>query len=105
MTVRARREEEKVSVSVNFTDPQLRALAESNADRLQEALREQYDSQVDLSLTSDGAGESNGGREDSRGSRGTAPAKASTSSEAAAPRDRARAARAALAGARNEWIG
>lgn len=50
MTVDARREDDRISVHVAFSDPTLRATATQQIDRLEEALRSHYDMAVDLSL-------------------------------------------------------
>ena len=106
MTVRARRDEEKVSITVNFSDPQLRALAAEQADRLQETLRAQYQTDVDFSLMSDNAGQSHADdRRSQGGGSSDANAGAAGRTEPLSGAERARATRAALAGARNEWIG
>lgn len=107
MTVRARRDDEKIAISVNFTDPQLRALALENADRLQESLRSQYQTDVDFSLMSDnGAGQSEASWSDgSQEGRSRPDGVGATPAEPMSAADRARAARAAMIGARNEWIG
>lgn len=106
MTVRARRDEDKVTISVNFTDPQLRAMAIEQTDRLQETLRAQYSMQVDFSLMNDNTGHSRHGKDDTgRGGGRSAEALPSTRAHAVSSADRARATRAALVGARNEWIG
>ncbi|ARA94781.1 hypothetical protein AWN76_017560 [Rhodothermaceae bacterium RA] len=55
MTIRTHRTDERVAVSVAFSDPSLRALAATQADRLQEALQARYDQQVDLSLMNSGS--------------------------------------------------
>lgn len=106
MTVRARRDEDKVTISVNFTDSHLRALATEQADRLQETLRAQYATQVDFSLMNDNAGHSQ--QQQNQASSGgdrsvddSSPLRTHSVSGA----DRARATRAALIGASNEWIG
>ena len=59
--IKAKREAERVAVSVGFSDPHLRAITAEHADRLQESLRQHYDAAVDLSL-GDGSNAS-GGRE------------------------------------------
>ena len=105
MTVRARRDEEKVSITVNFSDPQLRALAADQADRLQETLRAQYQTDVDFSLMNDNAGHSHPDGRPSQGGGSDANGGAIGRSQPLSGAERARATRAALAGARNEWIG
>ncbi len=60
MIIKARRDAERVAVTVGFSDPHLRALTAENADRLQEALRRHYDASVDLSFTGDGSDASPG---------------------------------------------
>jgi hypothetical protein len=53
MTVKARRSDEKVSVSVGMNDPKLRALVAANTDRLQAALNAEYETDVDFTLSGD----------------------------------------------------
>jgi hypothetical protein len=105
MTVRARRDEEKVSIAVTFSDPQMRALAAENADRLRETMREQYETMVDFSLSSDGADESPQQGDDAPRRHDATSSRTQRTTEAVSTTDRAVATRAALAGARNEWIG
>lgn len=50
VTVKARREEEKVSISVGFTDPVTRAMVQANAQRIEQTLEAQYQTSVDLSF-------------------------------------------------------
>jgi hypothetical protein len=105
MIVRARRDEEKVSIAVTFSDPQMRALAAENADRLRETMREQYETMVDFSLSSDGADESPQQGDDAPRRHDATSSRTQRTTEAVSTTDRAVATRAALAGARNEWIG
>ncbi len=105
MTVRARRTEDKVSISVSFSDPQLRALATEHADRLQETLQARYDADVEFSLGRHGSGESTPRQNDMpRGGRAASHA-ASVQGIPSSLDDLARAARTAAVGARNEWVG
>jgi len=104
MTVRARRDEDNVSIAVTFSDPQMRALAAENVDRLRETLRHQYEASVDLSLMSDGAGEAPHERNHESRGRAASPIR-DLRAETVSMAVRASATRAALAGARNEWIG
>lgn len=53
MTVKTRSSDDKVSVSVGMTDPKLRSLVAANTDRLQAALRTEYEADIDFSLTGD----------------------------------------------------
>jgi hypothetical protein len=55
VTVRARREEEKVAVAVGFSDPALRSMAAASIDRLRELLQDQYGTKVDFSLMDGGS--------------------------------------------------
>ncbi|MEX2400068.1 MAG: hypothetical protein WD423_04800 [Rhodothermales bacterium] len=105
MTVRARRGDDGVAVSVHFSDPNLRSLAETNVQRLQEALRSEYEANVDLSLMSDGSTDTpdrqNPSGSDRRNLRSILPdaLPGEVLPESGAP------TRPTLAGARNEWIG
>ena len=104
VSVRARREDEAVAVAVHFSDPRLRGIAGAHADRLQEALRAQYDADVTLSLLNDSAGGSGGHRHDAdggaarHGRRSPAPA-------AAAPAPAPSSPRPTHPGSAREWIG
>ena len=99
LTVRARRDEDRVHVSVGFSDPQLRALASDQADRLQSALEARYGADVDLSFT-DGEGREPEERGESHATRpGTS---APSDAESAAP---SRAPAHSRPGTHHEWIG
>ena len=50
VTVRARREAERVVVAVGFTDPSVRAQAMASAERLHESLQAEFGSNVDFSF-------------------------------------------------------
>ena len=103
MTVRARREDGRVAVTVGFSDPELRALAAAQADRLQQTLQAEYDTTVDFSLLTSGDGE--GRRQPAPGD--GAEAGQSTPETVAtmeAPEDTP-ARRAQTPGARHEWVG
>ncbi|MEX1055959.1 MAG: hypothetical protein WED81_08000, partial [Rhodothermales bacterium] len=103
MTVKARREEDRVSVSLSFTDPQLRALAETNSGRLHDLLQERYESNVDFSLMSDGAGNSPRRRDEARSNGQMTTISGAVDTVASV--EKSRISRVALAGARNEWVG
>ena len=98
MTVEARRDERHVAVQVSFSDPNLRSIAAQNIERLEAALRQQYDASVDLSLTSDGHG---GGEEkQTSGSRPLHRHNAAQDSSTAV-----KTARSVPLGATREWVG
>ncbi|GIV61225.1 MAG: hypothetical protein KatS3mg044_0091 [Rhodothermaceae bacterium] len=87
-----------MSVQVGFSDPTLRALAHENLQRLEAALRQQYDTAVDLQLDQGPAGDTPGGDQGSPhpgygGAAADTPAETATTS---APR---------RAGARHVWVG
>lgn len=102
VTIKARREEERVAVSVGFSDPTLRALASAQSDRLQQVLQTQYDSAVDFSLMNSGS-DTPGRREDSPEAHG--PANPNGSNKAPETHDNPLPARGPMPGARNEWVG
>lgn len=104
MTVRARRDDDKVSIAVTFSDPQLRNLAAENLDRLQHVLRDQYETTVDFSLTSDHAGDTPQRRDDAPTAHEASPDRVPRA-DAVSTLESVHAARTVLAGARNEWIG
>ena len=98
MTVKARRDDERVHVAIAFTDPQLRTLAAEQADRLQSALEARYGTDVDLSF-SDGDREQPGARRDEPGAprpRLSAPTTANAPTGARPP---------SRPGTLNEWVG
>ncbi len=105
MVVRARRGDDGVAVSVSFSDPNLRSLAEHNVQRLQDALRAEYETNVDLSFMSDGSSGSPARRDPSdRGRTSTATRlRAGMAVEASA--DAPASHRPTVPGVRNEWIG
>lgn len=100
LTVSTRRDEDRVSVAVQFSDPRLRTLAAEHVDRLQGALESRYDADVDLSFAQDE------GRPSQEGTPEPAPALHSpaspTATEAA---ESARTDRPARPLGRNEWVG
>jgi hypothetical protein len=51
MTVRTKRDDGGMAVQVAFSDPHLRTLAVQSVERLEAALRAQYDTAIDLSLS------------------------------------------------------
>jgi len=54
LRVETRRHPDHVAVSVQLSDPQLRALVAAHADRIQEALQAQYQTAVQFSLSGGG---------------------------------------------------
>lgn len=98
MTVEARRDERHVAVQVSFSDPNLRSIAAQNIERLEAALRQQYDASVDLSLTSDGQG--GDGHQQTSDNRPLHRQHAVQDSSTAV-----RSARAVPLGATREWVG
>ena len=103
VTIKARREEGRVAVAVGFSDPELRALASSHADRLQEALQAEYETAVDFSLFSDNADDS-GARQQSDGARAAVGPAAGVDADADT-HDSPAARRSLPAGAQHEWVG
>ncbi len=99
MTIDARRQEDRVAVHVNFSDPTLRSTAAQHIDRLEEALRAQYETAVDLSL---GDGSTSGREKGPSHERTLSPITSKLQSGAPV----ARASVPPLAtGATHEWIG
>lgn len=101
MTVKTRRDENRVSVSVGFTDTALRTMVMANVDRLQQTLQAHYQSDVDLSLLGGG----NGGGGDQTHENGKQGLGGSAQNSAAPAADLGRSTRTVLSGATNEWIG
>lgn len=102
LTVSARRDDDRMSVSVGFTDAALRGQAAVQAGRIQDALQAQYETQVDFSLHDDTQGQSSHDRSTSgrlSPSLGGADIEPDAASSAASS-----SARAALLGANHEWI-
>ncbi len=58
LTVSTRRDDERIAVTISFSDPRLRALAADHAERLQGALETRYDADVDLSFSEHDGGAS-----------------------------------------------
>jgi hypothetical protein len=100
LTVRARRDEERVRVAIGFSDPNLRLLATEQADRLQSALEARYGTDVDLSFT-DGEREQAGERGEPGLPRATQRADATDATDAAPSHAPARS----RPGSSNEWVG
>ncbi len=99
MTVDARREDDRVAINVAFSDPNLRATAAQQIDRLEAALRAHYETTVDLSLGDNGTSQQHDGKQPERHL-----VDATTDSELRTHRS-AVVARAAMSGATHEWIG
>ncbi len=101
MTIRTRREAEHVVVSVGFSDPRVRDLAQQNMDRLHEALNQQYETAVDFSLDHDQSGSNENDRHPSR--RITKDARIAR--EASKATETASSPELVRAGARHVWVG
>ena len=101
VTIKARREEGRVAIAVGFSDPELRALANTHADRLQEALQAEYETTVDFSLFS--GNQHDPGAQHQQGGPSRAVA-ATAHADADANHDRP-ARRSLLAGTQHEWVG
>ncbi len=100
VTVRARREAERVVVSVGFSDPSVRAQAMASADRLHESLRAEFGGNVDFSFDAQSdARDQAADRSPSTpsASRSTSPRSAPAPTATARPTPGAQSAR--------EWIG
>lgn len=102
VTIKAKPGDERVAVSVGFSDPTLRALASAQVDRIQEALQEAYNTSVDLSFA-DGSNASTGqqANDEQGGSGSVAPTAALPGTEPEADRG----LRTRMTGALNEWVG
>ena len=101
VTIKARREEGRVAIAVGFSDPELRALANTHADRLQEALQAEYETTVDFSLFS--GNQHDPDAQHQQGDTGLAvPATAHTDTDI---QDDRPARRSLPAGAQHEWVG
>ena len=101
VTIKARREEGRVAIAVGFSDPELRALANTHADRLQEALQAEYETAVDFSLFS--GNQHDPDAQHQQGGTGLAvPATAHTDPDI---QDDRPARRSLPAGAQHEWVG
>ena len=102
LTIQTRRDDDRVSVAVGFSDGHLRGLASASADRIQAVLQEHFGASVDLSLTSDGSGDAPRDDRDSR----SAPRPTAHSDGVTAPRRAAASpSRTRLGGSRHEWVG
>lgn len=101
LTVSARRDDDRIAVTIQFSDPRLRVLAADHAERLQGALEARYDTDVDLSFAESDSGSSHEQTPESdphpRNSTGrSGPAEAAEQPAASKPMHPA---------ARHEWIG
>lgn len=105
MVVRARRGDDGVAVSVSFSDPNLRSLAEHNVQRLQDALRAEYETNVDLSFMSDGSSGSPARRDPSDRDRTSTATRLRAGMAVEASADAPASHRPTVPGVRNEWIG
>ena len=99
MTVRTRREADRVAVSIGFSDPGMRQLAGQHLNQLQDTLRAFYDNPVDLSFTGQGADTAGG--QDGR----PAPARNRRPASALDPGDTTVEAEARAPGANYVWVG
>ncbi|MCH8959902.1 MAG: hypothetical protein IH820_00885, partial [Bacteroidetes bacterium] len=103
VTIKTKREEGRVAVAVGFSDPGLRALASAHAERLQEALQNEYETAVDFSLFSNDAGHSDD-RQQAEDAGAPIPGITPTDGEGDV-RDERPARRPLPAGAHHEWVG
>ncbi len=102
VTLKTRQDNERMAVSVGFSDARLRSIASAQAQQLQDALQAQYDTEIDFSLMSDG----------SDSSQDQAPDEGPSSASLASP-DRLdpdatadnTVPRTSLTGGQHEWIG
>ncbi|SHL01495.1 hypothetical protein SAMN04488087_2520 [Rhodothermus profundi] len=103
LRVETRRHPDHVAVSVQLSDPQLRALVAAHADRIQEALQAHYQTAVQFSLA--GGGEQRGQQQAfaHRSAHGT-PLASGSDASASAPVESPRP-RVVRPGSRHEWIG
>ena len=104
MTVKARRDEDRVAVSVGFSDPHLRSLALANAERLQQAIEAQYDADVEFSLFSDGTYNAED-QQDAPQNRTSGPFSSDNATPSDSVIEQERLIDAALQGANNVWFG
>ncbi len=100
LTVQARRDDERVAVTVQFSDPRLRSLAADHAERLLSALEARYDADVDLSFAEHDGSPS---REDSPEGERALPSPSRTASSE--PAQQTAGSTPTLSTGRNEWIG
>lgn len=101
LTIETRRDNDRVSVAVAFSDGHLRSLASASVDRIHAVLQEHFGASVDLSLTSDGSGDAPPDSHDGRDASHSMPR-----ADLAAPaRTAASPSRARHGGGRHEWVG
>ena len=101
LTIKTKQEDDRMAVSVNFTDPRLRSLASASAQQIQNVLQSQYNTTVDLSLMSDGNGSAEGELSDGAGGNGSSAPHAETDADASD----STSSRAPLFGGQHEWVG
>lgn len=104
LRVETRRHPDHVAVSVQLSDPQLRALVAAHADRIQEALQAQYQTAVQFSLS--GGGEQGARQQQAFAQASThgTPLASGSDTSGSTPVESSRA-RVLHPGSRHEWIG
>jgi len=104
LRVETRRHPDHVAVSVQLSDPQLRALVAAHADRIQEALQAQYQTAVQFSLS--GGGEQGARQQQAFAQAPThgTPLASGSDTSGSTPVESSRA-RVLHPGSRHEWIG
>jgi hypothetical protein len=101
VTLKTRQDNERMAVSVGFSDSRLRSIASAQTQQLQDALQAQYDTEIDFSLMSDGSGTSQEQAPDDGAPGSGVLVPDALEADAAEPST----ARARMIGAQNEWIG
>lgn len=101
LTIKTKQDDDRMAVSVGFTDARLRSLASASAQQIQNVLQSQYNTTVDLSLMKDGNGSAHGESSDGAGSNGSPSAR----NEADAESTDSATPHTALFGGQHEWVG
>lgn len=103
VTLKTRQDQERMAISVGFSDAKLRSIASAQAQQLQETLQAQYDTPIDFSLMDGKSGPQQEHATDDGAMPGTGTSDASA--ETSDPDAEASSTRRTLAGGHYEWIG
>ncbi len=101
LTIKTKQDDDRMAVSVGFTDSRLRSLASANAQQIQNVLQSQYNTTVDLSLMGDGHDSAKDGRSDGSSRNDSSAHPAETDADASD----ATTSRAPLLDGEYEWVG
>jgi hypothetical protein len=101
LTVKAKQDNERVSVAVGLSDPRMGTFIQANAAKIEEVLQAQYEKNVDLSFFSGNAGQNERRQQHVNESGGQTLVNLASGPEGAEPAPR----RTRLTGGIREWVG